>query len=1264
MRRNGRHGAFVRRARCHGGYRALLLCGVGTALASGAAQAQEVPNAPPAPSATASQVTATAPTLRFWDGGDPGLHGNGAIDGGSGTWSATAPNWTDAAGTINGPMQPVPAFAVFQGAPGTVTIDDSQGVPAISSMLFAVDGYRLTGGQLRLDGGPFTSIRTGDGMTARIDSQLIGDSGLLYNAIGTLILTGDNLYTGGTRVDSGTLIGDTRSIRGNLENGGSVVFDQAFDGSFAGNITGLSSIWGLMTKRGAGDLTLTGGNQLDWRVEAGGLIARGEGFAGNIDVSTGARATLGSGDVAGATATYRYALSGGGQFDVAGAGTLVLTADSSGFTGHSEVQDAALRVEGTLGGTLHVGEGGRLSGSGTVGDVAVGAGGRLTGTAGEFLRLGSLALDPGASIDARLGTVGAPQLFYVAGDVTLDGTLNILGTGPIGAGIYRLITYSGALTDHGLEIGSLPVGQERSLISVRTSIPWAVELVSEVGGSPLQFWDGSDPTRFGNGVIEGGPGVWRRDLAGWTDRDGKTNQTSIGTAFSVFSGHGGQVVIDAGNAGSIQTGGMQFAVTGYTLSGSGLRLTGNERTVFRVGDGTQWSASMTAEIAAPISGFTRLVKNDAGTLILSGTNSYTGPTEVEGGTLIGNTGSIRNTLLNAGTVVFDQRVNGTFGSMIVGLNGQSGDMIKRGSGVLTLAKESRLDWTVEEGRLVAQADRYKSEVTTLLGGGELELGVPAQTGLATLFRGDGRLTKTGNGMLVLTGQSRTFAGVTRIAGGELMVDGALGGHVIVEANGILSGDGGVGSVFVARGGTISPRPSLALPVGTASMRIDDDLTFEYGGRLEVDVDPGSVLSDRLYVGGVARLAGSVFHIGGNGTYAPSRTYTIIIADGGIEGRFENVSSSYAFLTPRLGYTLSAVTLTLDRNDVQFQDVALSENQRAVGVALQGMVAGPLYDAVVVADAKTARLVFDSVSGDFHASLRTALIEDSRLSRGAVLGRLRAPAGEPGISVWGEAIGAWGHYGSDGNAARLERSAAGGLAGIEAVVPGGNVRLGVFGGYHHADLRGGGNADVDSYHSGLYAGARFGALAVRGGVAFDWQEVATWREISGGGLAGQVRARYGATTAQAFGELGWRLDLGGASLEPFANLAHVALDVEQGREWGDAAALALAHGTMTTNYATLGLRGETALPIGGGTLSLRGSAGWQHVFGDRVPSVAMMVDGARFESVGLPIGEESVVGDLGIVATLSQRLKLDIGYRGALSRRNQDHMASAGLTLRF
>src|SRR3546814_3170773 len=94
-----------------------------------------------------------------------------------------------------------------------------------------------------------------------MDAELPGNGGVFFNDFGTVILTGANSYQGNTRVDGGTMIGNTDSIRGNLENGGTVIFDQNKDGIFAGGVSGLFSFWGFMIKRGEGALTLGGSNK-------------------------------------------------------------------------------------------------------------------------------------------------------------------------------------------------------------------------------------------------------------------------------------------------------------------------------------------------------------------------------------------------------------------------------------------------------------------------------------------------------------------------------------------------------------------------------------------------------------------------------------------------------------------------------------------------------------------------------------------------------------------------------------------------------------------------------------------------------------------------------------------------------------------------------------------------------------------------------------------------------------------------------------------
>src|SRR3546814_3346167 len=88
-------------------------------------------------------------------------------------------------------------------------------------MQFASDGYVITGDPLTLMGAQAT-IRVGDGTapgaayTATIESQIIGTSELVKTDLGTLILAGNNSYSGGTAVNTGTLLvnGDQSAATG------------------------------------------------------------------------------------------------------------------------------------------------------------------------------------------------------------------------------------------------------------------------------------------------------------------------------------------------------------------------------------------------------------------------------------------------------------------------------------------------------------------------------------------------------------------------------------------------------------------------------------------------------------------------------------------------------------------------------------------------------------------------------------------------------------------------------------------------------------------------------------------------------------------------------------------------------------------------------------------------------------------------------------------------------------------------------------------
>ncbi|MDO7842007.1 autotransporter outer membrane beta-barrel domain-containing protein [Sphingomonas immobilis] len=200
------------------------------------------------------------------------------------------------------------------------------------------------------------------------------------------------------------------------------------------------------------------------------------------------------------------------------------------------------------------------------------------------------------------------------------------------------------------------------------------------GTPPRAYWDGDSAGHGADGVVQGGNGVWTSDRSTFTGANGIPDNSQPQGAEIVFAGSPGTVVVD-NSMGQVKVAGLDFQVGGYIINGNtatdGLELTGSS-VKFNVGDESTAAPNMVATVNTPLAGTAAVEKTGAGTLILGGTSTMTGPTTVSAGTLAVN-GSIAGSAVTVGTGA-TLKGSGTVGATDV----QTGGTIAPGNSIGTL----------------------------------------------------------------------------------------------------------------------------------------------------------------------------------------------------------------------------------------------------------------------------------------------------------------------------------------------------------------------------------------------------------------------------------------------------------------------------------------------------------------------------------------------------------------------------------------------------
>lgn len=1082
-----------------------------------------------------------------------------------------------------------------------------------------------------------TATQTG---AYEFSADIVGN-GTINQTAGWTRLTGDNSgFSGSTAINGGGLIVEN-GLGGRLEfltSGAFIVYGEdgnatlSNDELYVGDVTNVTDASQISLIEGG---TLTVGSNGSGTIYLGS--ENGTGSEGQLWIGApGATYTAGTLN-AGGIVTYANGsvhfshsstdydfdtvISGDGSiYQLAGITTL--SADNSAFSGTTTITGGTLTVTGQLGGTISFGSSANFS-DGNL--IVTGSGASVTHSDSELVAGVSAGADHYNLITLTDGgtlNIGTEVNGTYDGTITL-GISNTVNQVTAWAHLAIGADYGETAAEAGfLNAASVVLNDTGSLVFNHTTSNYMFD--SDISGS------GSIYHQAGTTLLTGDSS----DFTGAVSISGGQFVVSGSLGSSTTNVSGGAWVGVGGAMGAVWTATDWLKVGGNT--GTSLFLIGQGGTV-NVGDGVNGAYEGTVTLAE--------VSGSSGMLII--------------GNIPGSSPSVAG-ILNAGSVEF-------------------GD----GYGVIVFNHTSTL------------ADVYDFD-TQISGDGSVQI-------LA--------------GVTTLSANNAGFTGIVNISGGTLLVNNTFGGNtfaadVSVSNGGVLMGTGRVGTsagasartVTFGNGGILSPGEDGY----TGSLTIYGNTTFNTGSVYAVDVtgngiDYTQIEGDLTINGGAVQLTALDASI----SYQGTQTRQILSASGTRTGEFDELINNSAFLNASLSYQGNAVYMAVSLvNQNPFSTIAQTRNQKQLGTVLDGLEQSgsslELYNSLLVLDEDTALDTMNQLDGDIHATSQGALVQTLQGVNNTTSTRIRSLTGSAGLpsgntpilgyaddgkkkedpfkavdadskkasdvvaerfAVWGSAFGSWGSVDGQNGNAKTDMASGGFLTGADTVVMD-DWRAGLMAGYSRSFFSSGtSKGRSTNIHLGAYTGATWNAFALRSGVNYTWHDLDTSRSVTA--LGQSLTGKYDGGSLNAFGEVAYKVDTTVAAFEPFAGVAHTFLKTDGFTETGGSAALTVDESEMNTTFTTLGLRVSREFLVGGMLATARGSAGWQHAFGDIDPvTTARFAGSDSFTAASTPLDEDVALVETGFDLGISRSSTLSFSYNGQFGANAREHGINGRFRLAF
>ncbi len=1199
-------------------------------------------------------------------------------------------------------------------------IAGSGGLTKVGTGTFTLSGLNTYTGTTFVNAGTLNVTSTGAIAGSVVNSATFGNAGLVGGTLlnnpgatatnsGTItgLVTNDGTFTSTGTLNGGLTNAGTSSlsgaVNGTVLNSGTItltgtttginIFDQTGSGIF--NLAGFDTTIGSLSGAGAVNLgsalLTTGGNNLSTTFAgviagSGGLTKVGTGLfiltgantytglttvsAGSLGLDVGATIAgpvlnnaifINAGIVAGLVTNNASLTSAGtingGLINNAGA-----TANLAGFINGGITNSGSALLIGNLvasGAFTQNSTGsfnlagfaaslGSLAGSGT---VSLGSGQLTVGGLNTSTTFSGVISGSGTVIKLGTGTFTLSGVNTYTGTTFVDaGTLVLAAGGEIAGSVRNAATFSNAGTVRGM-LANLATGTATNSGTILAGVNNAGTFAST--------------GTINTGLENSGTAQLSGALNGFVTNSGTVTLTGTTTGITIF---------DQTAAGTFNLAGFNTAVG--ALTGAGSVNLGSARL-------TVGSLNSNMLFSGVIGGTGSLEKVGTGRFILTGANTYSGGTTITGGALqIGNggtTGSIVGPVVNNGMLIVNRSDAYTLAGNISG----SGMFAQIGAGTTTLTGTN----TYSGGTLIT-AGRLVGNTTSLQGTiqvdvpGVLEFNQTVAGTYAGSLLGAGRFDKTGAGLLTLTGNSSTFTGPSFVIGGELRVNGDLRRSVVtVQTGTTLSGNGTIGGLVAQSGSTIAPGTS------PGTLNVNGNVSLAAGSTVQYEI-AATAPWDRILATGTASLNGTAAftNLSGANAYAFGSTYLLLQADGGRTGTFANTTGFGGFgiiYRPELIYTGTQVSLRFAPNLLTniVGNTPLTANQRSVVTRIDTAVTAgynpqPLFNIYILPNAQLPG-AFDQLSGEVYATAAGVGIEQERLFKEAVLGRIGsvamaaradAEAGK-GAGVWGQFFGGWGDGESDGNAASFESDRTGFITGIDfgGANDTSSWRLGVYGMRVQSDVTIAARvsrAEVQQSGGGAYASFNTGGFGVALGGYLTSVDLRAFRDIALPGFAETDVGNTDGKARQAFAELSYAFGSGKSYLRPFVNGTIGSFKLDALTETGGPAALVMRKQSYSTGTVTGGIDGSLLV---GKKLRLGGTVAGRFQLGDRDPQAQLALAAApasAFTISGAQLDSKALAARLDATLELDKNISIGVGYTGLIGETFTDHGARATVQVRF